>query len=196
MQYLFTTQVSRYCLLTLQIRALIYPANIRHWPCVDSMLAHRLWRWPNIEPTHGQCPVFAGMEYYWDSSACKEQLFTLQISYCRNCFTVMACWNMERKNLLIHFLLNPLSIIFLTSTSVVFHYCKSRILKSIREIDIGCQNTGLMRLTLCAFVQNLKMASWSNMFLFTVLIFRRRIVTEKWSNLQAHLSYKYGYRTN
>ena len=112
MQYLLTTQVSRYCLLTLQIRALIYPANIRHWPCVDSMLAHRLWRWPNIEPTHGQCPVFAGMEYYWDSSACKEQLFTLQIGDCRNCFTVMACWNMERKNLLIHFLLNPLSIIF------------------------------------------------------------------------------------
>ena len=24
------------------------------------MLAHRLRRWPNIEPTHGQCPVFTG----------------------------------------------------------------------------------------------------------------------------------------
>ena len=26
---------------------------------VGSMLAHRLRRWPNIEPTMGQCPVFA-----------------------------------------------------------------------------------------------------------------------------------------
>ena len=37
-----------------------YPANTGHCPCVGSMLAHRLRRWPNIEPTHGQCPVFAG----------------------------------------------------------------------------------------------------------------------------------------
>ena len=26
-----------------------------------SMLAHRLRRWPNIEPTYGQCPMFAGL---------------------------------------------------------------------------------------------------------------------------------------
>ena len=36
------------------------PANAGHCPCVGSMLAHRLRRWPNIEPTHGQCPVFSG----------------------------------------------------------------------------------------------------------------------------------------
>ena len=29
------------------------------------MLAHRLRRWPNIEPTHGQCPVFAGYLPEW-----------------------------------------------------------------------------------------------------------------------------------
>ena len=39
---------------------ILYPANTGHCPCVGSMLAHRLRRWPNIEPTHGQCPVFAG----------------------------------------------------------------------------------------------------------------------------------------
>ena len=37
------------------------PAKTEHWPCVGSMLAHRLRRWANNEPTHGQCPVFAGM---------------------------------------------------------------------------------------------------------------------------------------
>ena len=38
----------------------LYPANTGHCPCVGSMLTHRLRRFPNIEPTHGQCPVFAG----------------------------------------------------------------------------------------------------------------------------------------
>ena len=38
------------------------PANTVHWPCVG-MLAYRLRRWPNIEPTHGECPVFAGVGY-------------------------------------------------------------------------------------------------------------------------------------
>ena len=35
------------------------------------MLVHRLRRWPNIEPTHGQCPVFAGSmtSIYWFSDA-------------------------------------------------------------------------------------------------------------------------------
>ena len=35
-------------------------SNTGHSPYVGSMLAHRLRRWPNIEPTHGQCFVFAG----------------------------------------------------------------------------------------------------------------------------------------
>ena len=38
------------------------PANTGHCPCVGSMLGNRLRRWPNIEPTHGQCPVFAGIQ--------------------------------------------------------------------------------------------------------------------------------------
>ena len=33
----------------------------KHGTLPGSMLAHRLRRWPNIEPTHGQCPVFAGL---------------------------------------------------------------------------------------------------------------------------------------
>ena len=34
--------------------------NTIHWPNVCSMLGHRLRRWPNTEPTLGQCVVFAG----------------------------------------------------------------------------------------------------------------------------------------
>ena len=37
------------------------PANTGHCPCVVSMLAQRRRRWANIEPTHGQCLVFAGI---------------------------------------------------------------------------------------------------------------------------------------
>ena len=36
----------------------IIPANTGLRPCVDSMLAHRLRRWTNIETTHGLSPVF------------------------------------------------------------------------------------------------------------------------------------------
>ena len=37
------------------------PANTGHSPKAVSMLAHRLWRWPNIETALGECPVFAGV---------------------------------------------------------------------------------------------------------------------------------------
>ena len=36
------------------------PADTRHWPKAGSMLVLRLRRRPNIEPTLGQCLVFAG----------------------------------------------------------------------------------------------------------------------------------------
>ena len=36
------------------------PANARRSPNVESMLAHRLRRWPNTDPTLGQRLVFAG----------------------------------------------------------------------------------------------------------------------------------------
>ena len=37
------------------------PANTRHWTNVGLMLAHRLWRRPNIDPTLVQCLVFSGI---------------------------------------------------------------------------------------------------------------------------------------
>ena len=37
------------------------PAHIKHRPNVESMLVHRLRRWPNIDPTLGRCPVCAGV---------------------------------------------------------------------------------------------------------------------------------------
>ena len=43
------------------------------------MLAHRLRRRPNIEPTDGRCPVFAGME---------SQRWSLKDH--RHCFTVLS----------------------------------------------------------------------------------------------------------
>ena len=36
------------------------PRNTRRWPKVGLMLAHRLRRWPNNNPTSGQRLVFAG----------------------------------------------------------------------------------------------------------------------------------------
>ena len=36
------------------------PANMGHWPRVDSMLAHRLRRRANFEPSRSQSPVHAG----------------------------------------------------------------------------------------------------------------------------------------
>ena len=36
------------------------PANTRRSPDIGSMLTHRLRRWPNIEPTLGECLEFAG----------------------------------------------------------------------------------------------------------------------------------------
>ena len=38
------------------------PANTGHSPKVGSMLAQRLRRWSNIEPTLDECFVFAGVE--------------------------------------------------------------------------------------------------------------------------------------
>ena len=37
-------------------------ASMIHWPTSGSILGHRLWRWPSIEPALGQCDflVFAG----------------------------------------------------------------------------------------------------------------------------------------
>ena len=35
----------------------VSPANTRHWLNVGSILAHRLWRWPDIEQALGQCLV-------------------------------------------------------------------------------------------------------------------------------------------
>ena len=49
------TLVRRWYILTTA-----YPANTGHCRCVGSMLAQRRRRWANIEPTHGQCSVFAG----------------------------------------------------------------------------------------------------------------------------------------
>ena len=43
----------------------IIPANTGHCSCVGSMLGQRRRRWTNIEPTHEQCPVFAGMRLFY-----------------------------------------------------------------------------------------------------------------------------------
>ena len=50
------------CIITLPLApwAPPPPANTWHCPCVVSMLGPRRWRLANIEPTHAQCPVFAG----------------------------------------------------------------------------------------------------------------------------------------
>ena len=37
-----------------------FPANMRRWPNVGLMLAHRLRRWPNSKPTLVQRRMFAG----------------------------------------------------------------------------------------------------------------------------------------
>ena len=37
------------------------PANTIHSPIVGSMLAHRLRRWPNIDPTMGESIMFPGI---------------------------------------------------------------------------------------------------------------------------------------
>ena len=34
-------------------------ANMRHSPIVESMLAHRIRRWPNIDPAMGEYLMFA-----------------------------------------------------------------------------------------------------------------------------------------
>ena len=39
------------------------------------MLAHRLWRWPNIETALGECPVFAGRHVGLGSGAVPEFCF-------------------------------------------------------------------------------------------------------------------------
>ena len=39
-------------------QACLNSVNTRHCPCDVSMSGQHLRRWPNIETTHGQCPVF------------------------------------------------------------------------------------------------------------------------------------------
>ena len=60
------------------------PANTVHCPIVGSMLVHRQRRWPNIEPTMGQCTVFAGIAPWCDvltlHVTCLESNFPTQ--YC------------------------------------------------------------------------------------------------------------------
>ena len=41
-----------------------FPAITGHSPNAVSMLAHRHWRWPNIETALGECPVFAGFLFW------------------------------------------------------------------------------------------------------------------------------------
>ena len=38
-----------------------FPANTKHWSNVDLMLAQRLRRWPNINPTLDECILFTGL---------------------------------------------------------------------------------------------------------------------------------------
>ena len=38
-----------------------FPANMRHWANVSSLLAHRLRRWPNNKTTLAQRFMFAGL---------------------------------------------------------------------------------------------------------------------------------------
>ena len=47
-------------LLLIYNMEIVNPANTGHSPNAVSMLAHRLRRWPNIETTLGDCPLFAG----------------------------------------------------------------------------------------------------------------------------------------
>ena len=49
------------CIACLEKTGSYIPANRKHSHKVGSMLAHRLRRWSNIEPTLGECLVFAGM---------------------------------------------------------------------------------------------------------------------------------------
>ena len=38
-----------------------FHSSTRHSAIVDSMLDHRLRRWPNFEPTMAECLMFAGL---------------------------------------------------------------------------------------------------------------------------------------
>ena len=40
-----------------------FTANIRRWPNVGLLFAHRLRSWPNGKPTMGQRVVFAGLAH-------------------------------------------------------------------------------------------------------------------------------------
>ena len=67
--------VSHVSVLNLLLRFLShhtgFPANMRRWPNVGLLLAHRLRRWPNSKPTLGQRLMFAGLSvtliyYHWE----------------------------------------------------------------------------------------------------------------------------------
>ena len=50
-----------------------FPASTIRRPNAVSMLAHRLRRWPNIEPTLGQRIVFAGLSFGFQANNLKEE---------------------------------------------------------------------------------------------------------------------------
>ena len=53
-------------------------ANMRRWPNVGLLLAHRLRRWPTSKPTLGQRLMFAGNEQILNSE--KDPQKTLNIN--------------------------------------------------------------------------------------------------------------------
>ena len=52
-----------------------FPANTRRSPNADSMLVHRLRRWPNIESALGERLVFAGLALYSTNIADDEHVY-------------------------------------------------------------------------------------------------------------------------
>ena len=60
-------------------------ANMRHWPNVDLLLAHRLRRWPNSKPTLGQRLMFAGVQYKEPLKAFGKSWVFILSRYCHEC---------------------------------------------------------------------------------------------------------------
>ena len=62
------------------------PANIRRWPNVRLLLAHRLRRWPNSKPTLSQRTIFTGEQTfstYIFSLLYLNKCFLIQVNACK-----------------------------------------------------------------------------------------------------------------
>ena len=75
-------------------------AQQTHWPCAGSMLGQRRRRSANIEPTHGQCLLFAGgmtVKWYCVLNTLKSVqhvyiYFCVRMHMCRGRFSIHICY--------------------------------------------------------------------------------------------------------